>query len=218
MRGATARDSSNEGVLGEDPYSYLQEMEVLAVARQRVLGGSTIDLTPEEAARAKETNRLPPEVEERVGEDESRNAAILEAILELPSEWKTIVFAASVSHAEQLAATPESPGIRAAVISAKTNPAARRHYVREFNRGLCEVLTNYGVLAEGFDAPSVRAVIVARPTLSPNVVSADDRPRPARTTQRRQGGVPRSSTSRTTSCASAGELAFRHFDYLFDRS
>ena len=30
------------------------------------------------------------------------------------------------------------------------------------------MLTNYGVLTEGFDAPAVRAVYVGRPTFSPN--------------------------------------------------
>jgi superfamily II DNA or RNA helicase len=30
-------------------------------------------------------------------------------------------------------------------------------------------LTNYAVLTEGFDAPAIRAVYVARPTYSPNL-------------------------------------------------
>jgi superfamily II DNA or RNA helicase len=30
------------------------------------------------------------------------------------------------------------------------------------------VITNYAVLAEGFDAPSVRAVYIARPVFAPN--------------------------------------------------
>ncbi len=31
------------------------------------------------------------------------------------------------------------------------------------------MLTNYGVLTQGFDAPATRAVVVARPTYSPNI-------------------------------------------------
>ena len=31
------------------------------------------------------------------------------------------------------------------------------------------MLTNYGVLTQGFDAPSVRALYIARPTYSPNL-------------------------------------------------
>ena len=158
----------DDGVLGDDPYRHLQEMGVLAEAEQRLLTGLEIDLTDAQLAKAKELNRLPPEVEERIGEDRSRNRAILDTIVGLPEDWKILVFAASVSHAEQMAAILNLQGVRSAVISAKTNPAARRHYVREFNHGSLRVLTNYGVLAEGFDAPSVRAVVVARPTLSPN--------------------------------------------------
>ena len=37
--------------------------------------------------------------------------------------------------------------------------------------GELRVLTNFGVLTEGFDAPAVRAVYVARPTYSPNLYS-----------------------------------------------
>jgi superfamily II DNA or RNA helicase len=163
-----SRDLST-GVFAGDPYAKLQEMGVLAKVRQRILGGFEIELTPAEAAKAKELHRLPPEVEERVGEDKPRNKAILEAILSLPDDWKILVFAASVSHARQMAALLGLEGVSSAVISAETNPAARRHYVKQFNSGSLRVLTNYGVLAEGFDAPSTRAVIVARPTLSPNV-------------------------------------------------
>ncbi len=154
----------DEGVLGDDPYHRLQDMGVLAYAKQRVLGGSTIELTPEQAAKAQEQNRLPAEVEELVGADRTRNREILDTIVGLPDDWKILVFAASVSHAEQMAAILNLQGIRSAVVSAKTNPAARRHYVAEFNHGPLRVLTNYGVFAEGFDAPSGQAVIVARPT------------------------------------------------------
>jgi len=158
----------DEGVLGDDPHRKLQAMGVLAQASQRILGGATIELTYEEAETARRTNRLPPKVEEQLSADHDRNAAILGTILSLPDDWKILLFAASVSHAEQMAAILTMRGVAAAAVSAKTNPAARRYYVRQFNNGPLRVLTNYGVLAEGFDAPSVRAVIVGRLTLSPN--------------------------------------------------
>jgi superfamily II DNA or RNA helicase len=77
------------------------------------------------------------------------------------------------------------------------------------------VLTNYGVLAEGFDAPSVRAVIVARPTLSPNAYQ-----------QMVGRGLRGPKNGGKEECLIVnvadniirygGTLAFRHFDYLFD--
>jgi superfamily II DNA or RNA helicase len=205
----------SEGVLGDDPYTTLQEMQVLARAKQRVLSGSTIELTERQAATAHEQNRLPPEVEERLGQDKSRNESILKTILELDPTWKILVFAASVAHAHQLAAILSLRGVRAAAISSKTNPAARRHYIRDFNAGDLRVLTNYGVLAEGFDAPSVRAVIVARPTLSPGVYQ-----------QMIGRGLRGPLNGGKDECLIVnvqdnilrfgGELAFHHFNYLFD--
>jgi len=60
-------------------------------------------------------------------------------------------------------------GIASAAISSRTPPVARRYFIEEFRRGRIRVLTNYAVLTEGFDAPAVRAVFVARPTFSPNL-------------------------------------------------
>jgi superfamily II DNA or RNA helicase len=79
-----------------------------------------------------------------------------------------MLFATSVDHAQTMAALLSLEGISAAPISAATEPAIRRHYIDEFRAGRIRVLTNYDVLAQGFDAPAVRAVYVARPTFSPN--------------------------------------------------
>ena len=47
-----------------------------------------------------------------------------------------------------------------------TRPATRRATVERFRNNELSVLCNYGVLTTGFDAPSVRCVVVARPTAS----------------------------------------------------
>ena len=110
----------SDGVLGDDPHVTLQEMRVLARAKQQILAGTTIELTETQAATAQAQNRLPPEVEELLGDDQSRNESILRTISELDSTWKILVFAASVAHAHQLAAILNLRGIRAAAISSKT--------------------------------------------------------------------------------------------------
>jgi superfamily II DNA or RNA helicase len=53
------------------------------------------------------------------------------------------------------------------VVTSTTRAAIRRHRVEQFRAGELSVLSNYGVLTTGFDAPVVRAVVVARPTASP---------------------------------------------------
>ncbi len=206
----------DDGVLGDHPTEALQEMRVLARAKQQILTGGTVDLSEEQADKAMREQRLPIEIEEQLGEDQSRNETILRTVLQLDPTWKILVFATSVSHAQQLAAILGLRGVRAAVIHGNTNPAARRHYVDQFNHGDLRVLTNYGVLAEGFDAPSVRCVIVARPTLSPGLYQ-----------QMIGRGLRGPMNGGKDECLIVnvednilrfgGQLAFRHFDYLFDR-
>lgn len=201
-------------VFNGDPYPILQDMGVLARVRHSVLGGSQIALTPQELELLRQTRRLPPSVEERLGADSDRNDVILDSILALPDDWTALVFAASVGHAETLAALLSLRGVPARSISAATPPAARRHYVSEFRAGRLRVLTNYGVLTEGFDAPAVRAVYVGRPTFSPNLYQ-----------QMVGRGLRGPRNGGKEECLVVdvadniveygGELAFRGFDYLW---
>ena len=48
-----------------------------------------------------------------------------------------------------------------------TRGSTRRALIEDFRHGGLSVLCNYGVLTTGFDAPRVRAVVIARPTTSP---------------------------------------------------
>ena len=48
-------------------------------------------------------------------------------------------------------------------------PSVRRRIVEQFRAGEINVLVNYGIFREGFDAPKTRAIIVARPVYSPNL-------------------------------------------------
>src|SRR5436190_1830450 len=91
------------------------------------------------------------------------------SIAAMDDSWPILLFATSVSHAQLMAALLSFNGVVAKAISGSTDPGARRHYISEFKAGRIRVLTNYGVLTTGFDAPAVRALVVARPTFSPNL-------------------------------------------------
>ena len=80
---------------------------------------------------------------------------------------KTIVFCAGVEHAHQTAEDLNSIGVKAAAIDGKTQN--RESLLKAFKKGDIDVITNYGVLTEGFDDPSVECVLMARPTTSPLV-------------------------------------------------
>ena len=159
----------DQDVLGDDPYRTLQEAGVLARVKHQVLDGSAIDLTDTELAQLRRTRLFPPSVEGRLGADTNRNRALLQSLLTLPADWTAILYAASVEHAETMAALLSLNGVPAASITGSTDPGARRHYVEQFRIGGVRVLTNYAVLTQGFDAPAVQAIYVARPTYSPNL-------------------------------------------------
>lgn len=159
----------DEDLLGDSPYKTLQNMGVLADVSHRLLEGVEIELTERELGELRMMKRLPETAMERIGANKDRNDLIIETVKKLPPDWSILLFAVSVDNAKTIAAMLAADGITAAAISSETAPGARRHYIEKFRKGEIKVLTNYGVLTTGFDAPAVRAIIVARPTFSPVV-------------------------------------------------
>jgi superfamily II DNA or RNA helicase len=112
---------------------------------------------------------LPAAMEESLAENQKRNAEIIESIRSLDPAWPVIVFALSVSHAQLLAALLVKNGVKSAAVSGETSPSLRKLHISDFRSGKIQVLTNYGVLTTGFDAPKVRAIYITRPTFSKNL-------------------------------------------------
>ncbi|MEW2529383.1 DEAD/DEAH box helicase family protein [Streptomyces sp. NPDC047071] len=160
----------DEGVFASgDPYAELQELGMLARVAHKELTGGTIELTHDERERADQLSILSKAAEQRLADDHDRNRRIIDEIRAMPPNWPVLVFATSVGHAKFLAAKLNDQEITAAAVDSATSPIERRRRVDAFRRGRIRVLTNYGVLTQGFDAPATRAVVVARPTYSPNV-------------------------------------------------
>lgn len=153
----------------DNPYPELQDKGVLATVRQQVIDGTDVSLSSSDIDEIEKLRRLPSTVTERLGGDLERTLKVVDSIAALPEDWTTLAFAPSVENARVMAALLAHRGIPAVSISSDTESAARRHYVEEFKAGRIRVITNYNVLTQGFDAPKVRAVYVARPTFSPNV-------------------------------------------------
>ncbi|WP_330452353.1 MULTISPECIES: DEAD/DEAH box helicase [unclassified Streptomyces] len=152
-----------------DPYAELQELGMLARVTHRELLGGTIELTQDEKTRADQMSLLSKAAEQRLADDQDRNKRILEEIAAMPDDWPVLVFATSVAHAKFLSAKLKGLGITAASVDSATAAGERRHSIDAFKRRRVRVLTNYGVLTQGFDAPATRAVVITRPTYSPNV-------------------------------------------------
>ncbi|NEA20790.1 DEAD/DEAH box helicase [Streptomyces halstedii] len=147
----------------------LQHIGVLAQVRHRELQGAAIALTADERAQSETFATLPKGAEQRLAEDHDRSQRIVDEIAAMPSDWPVLVFATSVAHAKLLAAKLGDRDIKAAAIDSSTPVNERRKRIDDFRKNRTQVLTNYGVLTQGFDAPATRAVVVARPTYSPNV-------------------------------------------------
>jgi superfamily II DNA or RNA helicase len=151
-----------------DPFTPLQELGVLARVEHRELHGATLRLSDDELEAATDFRGLPTTAEQRLAEDQDRNTMLLNEIEALPADWPVLFFATSVNHARLMTAVLNGLGIKSASIDSGTPTAERRSSIDDFRSGKIRVLSNYNVLAQGFDAPATRAVIVARPTYSPN--------------------------------------------------
>src|SRR5690606_11274276 len=70
------------------------------------------------------------------------------------------------NHARNLSKALNHLGVRAGIVHGAMPADARAAALADFRRGRTQVLTNVGVLTEGFDDPGVSCVAMARPTRS----------------------------------------------------
>ncbi|MFF8743788.1 sacsin N-terminal ATP-binding-like domain-containing protein [Streptomyces californicus] len=153
---------------GSDAYRQLAELGVLARVEHRMLEGIDVQLLPDEITEATEQRRISARVMERIGQDQARMATLVDHIMGLDREWPVLVFTPNVLSAQVLAATLRYRGVEAAAVSGQTGRQERRDVIAKFKRNEIRVLANCDLLIQGFDAPGVRALYIARPTFSPN--------------------------------------------------
>ncbi len=97
---------------------------------------------------------------------EERNALVARSIQELARDRRTIAFCVTINHARNLARSLNALGVPAGLVHGSLSSEARARALDEFRTGVTHVLTNVGVLTEGFDDPGVSCVAMARPTRS----------------------------------------------------
>jgi ATP-dependent helicase IRC3 len=103
---------------------------------------------------------------ENIIDTPERNSHIVAAYHDLAPGKKAIVFASGVKHAEHLALSFRQASVETAVIIGTTPREEREEILAQFATGKISVIVNVGVLTEGFDEPSVQAIILAKPTRS----------------------------------------------------
>lgn len=92
---------------------------------------------------------------------------IADPLIEIAGDRKTLLFAASVAHAERLCDIINRHKQNAARWVCGTTPKEeRRRLLGEFARGEAQFMVNVGVLTEGFDDPGIQVIGMGRPTKS----------------------------------------------------
>lgn len=78
----------------------------------------------------------------------------------------TVVFATSISHSKHIVEQFQAHGVKAEHIDCYTAADDRRATLERVAKGETTVLSNVGILAEGWDFPACKTLILARPTKS----------------------------------------------------
>lgn len=152
----------------DDAYGQLVKLGVLAKVRHEVLPGIDISLSTPQKDAISTTRLIDKNLYEQIGRSEARMKILVEHILSQDPEWPILVFTPSVLSAQVLAASLRYRGVEAAAVSGQTGRQERRDVIKRFKAGDIRVLANCDLLAQGFDAPGVRALYIARPTFSPS--------------------------------------------------
>ena len=112
--------------------------------------------------------RLPAGYINKLSINAQRNFRILEEIREAVVNRKdpTLVFATSKENAVLLKVLLARESIKSECVFGDTPLKDRADYIKQFKNDDLPVLINFAVLREGFDAPNIRTLVIARPTLS----------------------------------------------------
>lgn len=96
-----------------------------------------------------------------------------ELIGDIVSHWRklaagtpTVVFATNIAHSKHITEQFRAAGVAAEHIDCFTDDAERKAVLARIASGETTVISNVGILAEGWDFPACRTLILARPTKS----------------------------------------------------
>ena len=95
-----------------------------------------------------------------------RNRLIVDTWLQYVRNKRTVVFCASVKHAEQIAELFREAGIHAASVSGSMKQSERKEFQDRFVDREIQVLCACDLLNEGWDCPEIEVLFMARPTMS----------------------------------------------------
>ena len=153
-----------------NPISFLVNEGYLAKPTFRRLEVETPFSFDQHAIQVSINSDYNPEILETLSENYSRNVVILDEIRRLVDKGhkRIIFFASSVRHAELIDGALNALDIDCRIVTANTGLTERKRIITLFRAESSKpmVLSNFGVLTTGFDAPNTSAAVIARPTKS----------------------------------------------------
>jgi len=106
------------------------------------------------------------EVDLKELDNELRNQCLVETYQKNCENKKTLIFCLNIEHSILISESLKNLGYKSAYIHGKLSKPERISILKRLKSGEIQVLTNCQVLTEGFDEPSIEAIIIARPTTS----------------------------------------------------
>lgn len=153
-----------------NPLEYLIHEGYLASPKFRELAFPSSEfLGEQELDELSDSLDIPIAVLKRLSHIEQRNLMIInEAELMSVRHRRMLLFAATVDHAELLASVLSQRGVTSHAVTSRTPTEVRSRILKEYRSSNTPpmILTNFGVLTTGFDAPTTSAALIARPTKS----------------------------------------------------
>lgn len=200
----------------DDPIAQLRSWDVLSEVDYEILNGVDVAVDDQDAEFRK-MKEVTPGMLAAIGQDMQRTLTVVEHIKRQNREWPILVFAASVASAHTIAALLRLNDVNADSVDGGMRRQQRRRVIEQFKSGETQVLVNCDLLTQGFDAPKVRALYIARPTFSPN-----------RYLQMVGRGLRGPKNGGTERCLIVNvedtfeqfgeELAYNEFDYLWSKA
>lgn len=154
----------------DDPIGQLRDMKVLARVEHEVLDSDVVieDSPTEGRSGGVGWDDVSRGILTRLGDNLDRTQQLVDHIMDQDENWPILVFTPSVVSAHVTAALIRSLGRSADAVDGEMRGQQRRRKIEAFKRGETKILVNCDLLTQGFDAPKVRALYIARPTFSPN--------------------------------------------------
>ena len=98
--------------------------------------------------------------------EEAVMANLIQSYFDHAKGKKMIVFAVTTDHSKSIVERYQAAGFAAAHIDADTKKEERNDIINKFRSGEIRILSNVGIVSEGFDVPDCQVVQLARPTKS----------------------------------------------------